>query len=121
VLTTNIPSLSREGSWGGIGFLSDGFCLLSNVFKKHLSSMKPKKLRSILTALLLFTLLSTHAQPDGDDQPPTGGGPGCCDENPDGQPDENIPFDGGISLMLAAGIGYGMKKSYDRRMKYRKP
>lgn len=25
------------------------------------------------------------------------------------------PFDGGISLLIAAGVGYGVKKAYNRR------
>lgn len=85
--------------------------------------MKPQKAKSLLSAALLLTIISSHAQPDID-LPPTDGGPGCCDVNPDG-PDSggeaHVPFDGGISMLLSAGIGYGMKKAYDRRMKYRKP
>lgn len=30
-------------------------------------------------------------------------------------PDPTIPIDGGISLLLAAGIGYGAKKIYEKR------
>lgn len=32
-------------------------------------------------------------------------------------PDPTIPIDGGISLLIAAGIGYGAKKMYDSRKK----
>lgn len=39
------------------------------------------------------------------------------DPGPD--PDEKIPFDGGLSLLIAAGIGYGAKKAYDKRKKSR--
>jgi hypothetical protein len=81
--------------------------------------MKPQKARSLLTAALLFTFISFNAQP-GDDLPPTDGGPGCCDTGPDG-PDNgggtDVPFDGGISVILAAGVGYGIKKAHDMRMK----
>jgi hypothetical protein len=35
--------------------------------------------------------------------------------DPGGDPDENAPFDGGISLLVAAGIGYAVKKGYDKR------
>ena len=31
--------------------------------------------------------------------------------------DPAIPFDGGISLLVAAGIGYGVKKAHDKRKK----
>jgi hypothetical protein len=27
----------------------------------------------------------------------------------------DVPFDGGVSLLVAAGIGYGLKKVYDKR------
>jgi hypothetical protein len=37
--------------------------------------------------------------------------------DPGGDPDENVPFDGGISILVAAGIGYAVKKGYDRRKK----
>lgn len=29
--------------------------------------------------------------------------------------DPNIPIDGGISALIAAGAGYGMKKIYDQK------
>lgn len=38
-------------------------------------------------------------------------GPG--DPGPD--PDIKVPFDGGLSLLLAAGVSYGLKKAYDKR------
>lgn len=38
------------------------------------------------------------------------GGPG-----PD--PDPSVPFDGGLSLVVAAGIAYAAKKGYDKRKK----
>jgi hypothetical protein len=31
------------------------------------------------------------------------------------QNDANLPFDGGVSLLVAAGIGYGLKKVHDRK------
>lgn len=35
----------------------------------------------------------------------------------DGDDDDvqDVPFDGGVSLLVAAGIGYGMKKIYDKK------
>lgn len=42
--------------------------------------------------------------------PPKGGG--------GGQPGHtNAPFDGGASLLIAAGIAYGVKKAYNSRKK----
>jgi hypothetical protein len=40
-------------------------------------------------------------------------GPG--DEFPEGDPD--VPIDGGVSLLVAAGVGYGIKKYRDQRKK----
>jgi hypothetical protein len=37
--------------------------------------------------------------------------------SPGGQPTpiEEVPFDGGLSLVIAAGAGYAIKKKYDKR------
>lgn len=45
------------------------------------------------------------------------GNPGCpadCPGNPLCLP-ECVPIDGGLSLLIAAGIGLGAKKAYDRK------
>lgn len=46
---------------------------------------------------------------------------GRCDDDPppppSGDPDEPVPLDGGLSLLIAAGVGYGAKKTYDLRKK----
>lgn len=34
-----------------------------------------------------------------------------------GEQETSAPFDGGISLLVAAGIGYASKKGYDKRKK----
>ena len=41
------------------------------------------------------------------------GGPG----DPGEDPDPAVPFDGGLTLLIAAGIGYAAKKGYDKRKK----
>lgn len=33
---------------------------------------------------------------------------------------EDVPFDGGVSLLVAAGIGYGLKKVYNRKQSEKK-
>jgi hypothetical protein len=35
--------------------------------------------------------------------------------DPGGDPDVKVPFDGGLSLLIAAGVGYAGKKAYDKR------
>ena len=35
--------------------------------------------------------------------------------DPGDDPDQGVPFDGGLSLLIAAGIGYAAKKGYDQR------
>ncbi|MBO9699704.1 MAG: hypothetical protein J7604_05795 [Sporocytophaga sp.] len=65
-----------------------------------------KRTIKFLTLITLFTtsiVFSASAQ----DEPPCPPG-GCDDEDP-----IDIPFDGGASLLLAAGLGIGGKKIYD--------
>ncbi|NDC78571.1 MAG: hypothetical protein EBZ67_11970 [Chitinophagia bacterium] len=83
-----------------------------------------KNTRNTLLALLAVFVLQvggTQAQPD---TPPTDGGPGCCPDSPDGDPNGDppgdpgptaVPFDGGISLLLAAGAAYGVRRSARKR------
>lgn len=61
---------------------------------------KTKFLYATLTLCLLCTGSLLYAQ----------GGPG-------GDPDPAIPIDGGISLVIAAGVAYAAKKGYDKRKK----
>ncbi|MGZ8544236.1 MAG: PID-CTERM protein-sorting domain-containing protein [Flavisolibacter sp.] len=37
--------------------------------------------------------------------------------DPGGDPDPAVPFDGGLSALIAAGIAYAAKKGYDKRKK----
>ncbi len=66
--------------------------------------MKLKSICTLLIAIAFSCLPSlSHAQrgPGGDpDAPPLG-----------------IPFDGGLTLILAAGAGYAIKKARDKRLK----
>ena len=66
-----------------------------------------------VVGLLLFLSLSMHvavmAQTPADN--PGIGGPGTSDSPPTGDGSPIVPFDGGMSLILAAsGIGYATKK-----------
>ncbi|MFN0030642.1 MAG: PID-CTERM protein-sorting domain-containing protein [Flavobacteriales bacterium] len=66
--------------------------------------MKKQTIRQITALLLLLAPLMILAQPG----PPAGGGPPC------GPPfGPACPIDGGVSLLIAAGIALGGKKAYD--------
>ena len=45
--------------------------------------------------------------------------PGSDNNNPNAHPPHgaSAPFDAGLTLLIAAGIGYGVKRSYNRRNK----
>jgi hypothetical protein len=43
--------------------------------------------------------------------------PGDEIDNPDYDPDVEVPLDGGVSLLVAAGVAYGVKRAYDKRKK----
>jgi len=69
--------------------------------------MKPRFIHFFLFSLfIIFPLINTFAQglPGGGDGPPGG----CF-------PDPCVPIDGGISLLIAAGVAYGGKKLYQAK------
>jgi hypothetical protein len=57
----------------------------------------------LLGIALMITAGSFAQETDGD----PGGGPG----------DPDVPFDGGISLLVAAGVAYGAKKAHEAKKK----
>ena len=61
------------------------------------------KLRSAALAVVLLCATSVYAQ----------GGPGDPGDDPD--PTRAVPFDGGLSLVVAAGLAYAAKKGRDKR------
>jgi hypothetical protein len=63
-------------------------------------SMK-MKVRTLLT-VIFFTCICTFVNAQGD---------------PGDDPDPSVPIDGGLSLLIAAGVGYAAKKGYDKRKK----
>lgn len=67
-----------------------------------------KRISSILIfcAALFLAIEESYAQPG----PPMGGGTPAC-----WPPPCTIPLDGGISLLIAAGVALGGKKFYDFR------
>ena len=70
--------------------------LLENIFYMQ------KSLRYLVIVLAFIASGVLHAQPGPPAGPPCGGpfGPAC-------------PIDGGVSILIAAGLAYGGKKSYD--------
>lgn len=72
--------------------------------------MKAFKKISILTVIVICFLPLSNVFAGGPPPPPTGGGAGCW-------PPPCVPIDGGISFLIAAGIGLGAKKLYNLRKK----
>jgi len=64
--------------------------------------------RFLLAFVITCSVLFVQAQDPGD--PFTGGGSGGG--NPGGAPGGGVPVDGGLGLLLAAGVGYGVRKVY---------
>ena len=67
--------------------------------------MKRNHIFSILTILFICMMLPTVGFAL------IGGGPGCDPQDP------LCPIDGGVSFLIAAGIGLGAKKAYQERNK----
>ncbi|HUC82742.1 MAG TPA: hypothetical protein VMR70_17670 [Flavisolibacter sp.] len=64
---------------------------------------KQKMKLALVTLMLMSATVVVQAQGPGD---------------PDGDPDPTeIPFDGGLSLVVAAGVAYAAKKGIDKRKK----
>ena len=69
-------------------------------------------MRGIMALLLLCTLTFYNSFAQG-----PGGPCGDPDIDPDcwGGGDEDVPIDGGIGILLAAGAAYGLKKLHDKK------
>ncbi len=67
------------------------------------------KTGQLIRMLLLIILISLPALLMAQGGQPPGG--------PDGDDtlDNPIPFDGGVSLLVAAGIAYGLKKAHEKK------
>lgn len=59
----------------------------------------------LVIAAIAIAPIALHAEPPNPGDGYTGG-------DPDATP---IPFDGGLSLVIAAGVGFGVKKAYQAR------
>ena len=67
---------------------------------KNININQVMKFVCLFIILIMITSVAAHAQIS---DPGSGGSGGSTD--PDG-----APIDGGLSLLIAAGVGYGMKK-----------
>ncbi len=67
--------------------------------------MKNLLKRLVITICLILSMETIQAQTPGEDG---------IESNPD---TTEVPLDGGLSLLIAAGIGYGIKKAHDNRKK----
>lgn len=73
---------------------------MKNANKKRIK--KPGKLMFVLLSVLMLGIGSAFAQVSGDPPPPPPDDPGT-------------PIDGGLSILVAAGAAYGIKKYRDSR------
>ena len=74
--------------------------------------MKKSLLKFLIVSILCFIAQTSFSQPatGGPGGPPAGGTPPCW-------PPPCIPVDGGISLLIGAGVLFGGKKIYDYNKK----
>jgi hypothetical protein len=72
----------------------------------NIKELMQKAFRIVILLAVILTSTALFAQPGPPTGPPCGGpfGPAC-------------PIDGGVSILIAAGLAYGGKKSYDMARK----
>jgi hypothetical protein len=98
--------------------------LIKTINLTPMHKLIPLRRHLSLSVMALLISMSTFAEgpndPDGDPgiDPPSDPGPPPTDPGgggPPTDPDAEVPFDGGLSLLLAAGTAYGAKKAVDYR------
>ncbi len=77
--------------------------------------------RILLRVILIWVLsiaIHTHgwAQPAPDDQDQ----PGAADDPGDPGGDPDLPIDTNILVLVAAGVGYGLKKAWDAKQTFKR-
>lgn len=75
--------------------------------KKYIKHINYQQLQKIICLLVVMFFISNLAHADD---------PGL----PGGSDPDAAPIDGGLSLLIAAGVGYGVKKIRDERKKINK-
>jgi hypothetical protein len=71
--------------------------------------MQPQFIKAACFCLFMVLIMANHVHAQGP------GDPGAGNGGSNGEPD--APIDGGLSLLVAAGVGYGAKKMKDRKAK----
>ncbi len=71
--------------------------------KKYIKQINFQQLQKIVCLLVVLFFISNLAHADDPGLP--------------GGTDPDVPIDGGLSLLVAAGVGYGAKKLKERRKK----
>lgn len=76
-----------------------------------------KNIYKTVVFVLLAVFCNAYAQAQGPNDPGGPGGEECPPDSsdPDCDPDANVPIDGGASVLIAAGVAYGLKKVHDKR------
>ena len=70
------------------------------------------------SCLLVFSAQFSYADRPDDRPRASVNTPGSDNNNPNAHPPHtSAPFDLGVGALLAAGIGYGIKKGYDQKKK----
>jgi hypothetical protein len=89
---------------------------------QHLSGKRFISKSVVITCALVLVLSTKSFSKDPTDIPnfPSVSTPGSDNNNPSAHPPHtSAPFDAGLTILLAAGIGYGFKKARDNRRMYR--
>lgn len=64
--------------------------------------MQPQFIKAACFLLFIVLVMVNHAHAD-------------TITDPGAEPDADVPLDGGLSLLVAAGVGYGAKKMKERK------
>ena len=71
----------------------------------------------LFTLLMIVLVLALPMLGNTQPAPGGGGGGGVVGGNPDSTTGGSVPIDGGLSLVIAAGVVYGVKKIRDYKKK----
>lgn len=103
-------------------FTQNQYIQLLNIPESKIMKLKHCIIVFLLIVTVNFVPVVVHAQ--NEDQTASGISATTADEGDGtggpGDPDTGVPFDGGISILLAAGVAYGLKKKYDQTQSERR-